>query len=142
MLVRDKKFYRDFFSMALTIALQNLIVYGVNLADNIMLGAYSEIALSGVSIANQVQFLLQMVVTGTAVGMGVIASQYWGKQETEPIKRVFAVSFWIGLLLSLLMAAVVFIAPQRVMQLLTDESSVIPSGAFFKTPPAASNSKM
>ena len=131
MLVRDKKFYRDFFSMALTIALQNLIVYGVNLADNIMLGAYSEIALSGVSIANQVQFLLQMVVTGTAAGMGVIASQYWGKQETEPIKRVFAVSFWIGLFLSLLMAAVIFIAPQRVMQLLTNESSVIPSGVQY-----------
>ena len=39
MLVRDKKFYRDFFTMTMTIALQNLIVYGVNLADNIMLGA-------------------------------------------------------------------------------------------------------
>lgn len=61
MLVRDKKFYRDFFTMTMTIALQNLIVYGVNLADNIMLGAYSETALSGVAIANQVQFLLQMV---------------------------------------------------------------------------------
>lgn len=59
MLVREKKFYRDFFTMTMTIALQNLIVYGVNLADNIMLGAYSETALSGVAIANQVQFLLQ-----------------------------------------------------------------------------------
>ena len=75
--------------MTMTIALQNLIVYGVNLADNIMLGAYSETALSGVAIANQVQFLLQMVVTGTASGMGVIISQYWGKRQTEPIKARF-----------------------------------------------------
>ena len=37
MLVRDKKFYRDFFTMTMTIALQNLIVYGVNLADIIAL---------------------------------------------------------------------------------------------------------
>ncbi len=44
MLVRDRKFYRDFLTMTMTIALQNLVVYGVNLADNIMLGAYSETA--------------------------------------------------------------------------------------------------
>ena len=111
MLVREKKFYRDFFTMTMTIALQNLIVYGVNLADNIMLGAYSETALSGVAIANQVQFLLQMVVTGAASGMGVIISQYWGKRQTEPIRRVFAVGFWISIILSGVMSLVVWFKP-------------------------------
>lgn len=131
MLVRDKKFYRDFFTMTMTIALQNLIVYGVNLADNIMLGAYSETALSGVAIANQVQFLLQMVVTGTASGMGVIISQYWGKRQTEPIKRVFAVGFWISLLLSAIMSAIVWFVPYGVMGLLTNEQSIIPAGVEY-----------
>ena len=131
MLVRDKKFYRDFFTMTMTIALQNLIVYGVNLADNIMLGAYSETALSGVAIANQVQFLLQMVVTGTASGMGVIISQYWGKRQTEPIKRVFSVGFWISLLLSAIMSAIVWFVPYGVMGLLTNEQSIIPAGVEY-----------
>ena len=131
MFVRDKNFYRTFFSMTLTIALQNLIVFGVNLADNIMLGAYSETALSGVAIANQIQFLLQMVVIGTAAGMGVIASQYWGKKKTTPIKRIFAVSFWIGLFLSLLMAAAVLIAPRSIIALLTNEPEVIPAGVEY-----------
>ena len=131
MLVREKKFYRDFFTMTMTIALQNLIVYGVNLADNIMLGAYSETALSGVAIANQVQFLLQMVVTGAASGMGVIISQYWGKRQTEPIKRVFAVGFWISIILSGVMSLVVWFKPYWVMGLLTNEQSIIPSGVEY-----------
>lgn len=131
MLVKNKKFYKDFFSMTLTIALQNLIVYGVNLADNIMLGAYSETALSGVAIANQVQFLLQMIVTGAASGMGVIISQYWGKREVEPIKRVFAVGFWISLALSFVMSVIVWFFPQGVMGLLTNEQAIIPSGVDY-----------
>ena len=53
-LVRERKFYRTFFSMTAVVALQNLIVFGVNLADNIMIGQYSENALSGVAIVNQV----------------------------------------------------------------------------------------
>lgn len=131
MLVKDKNFYRGFFSMTMTIALQNLIVYGVNLADNIMLGAYSETALSGVAIANQVQFLLQMIVTGTASGMGVIVSQYWGKRQTEPIRRVFAVGFWISLILSAVMSAVVWFLPYGVMGLLTNEQAIIPAGVQY-----------
>ena len=36
--VRDKHFYRSFFSMTAVIALQNLITFAVNLADNVMIG--------------------------------------------------------------------------------------------------------
>ena len=42
----------------LQIALQNLITFAVNLADNVMIGGYSQDALSGVAMVNQIQFLL------------------------------------------------------------------------------------
>ena len=34
--VNDKDFYKAFFTMTFTLALQNLIVFGVNLADSVM----------------------------------------------------------------------------------------------------------
>ena len=37
-LTKDKSFYRQFFSLLLFIAVQNLVVYSVSLADNVMLG--------------------------------------------------------------------------------------------------------
>ena len=40
-MVRDRQFYRDFFVMWIVLVLQNVITLSVNLADNMMLGAYS-----------------------------------------------------------------------------------------------------
>ena len=78
--VRDKHFYRSFFSMTAVIALQNLISFAVNLADNVMIGGYSQDALSGVAMVNQIQFLLQMIVMGIGNGIVVLGAQYWGRK--------------------------------------------------------------
>ena len=56
---RDKNFYAALFPLLIIISLQNLISYSVNMADNIMLGAYSQNALSGAALVNQVFFLIQ-----------------------------------------------------------------------------------
>ena len=73
--VKDKLFYRSFFSMTAVIALQNLISFAVNLADNVMIGGYSQDALSGVAMVNQIQFLLQMIVMGIGNGIVVLGAQ-------------------------------------------------------------------
>ena len=86
-LSRDKNFYKTLLTLTLTIALQNVVVNGVGLADNIMLGGYSEDALSGVSLANQIQFLLQMVVMGMGEGLIIIGSQYWASGRSSPSRR-------------------------------------------------------
>lgn len=52
--VREKSFYAGWLSLLFFIALQNLIAYSVNMADNIMLGSYSQSALSGATIVNQI----------------------------------------------------------------------------------------
>ena len=68
-LCKDRDFYRRAVKLSGYIALQNVIVCFVGLVDNIMIGAYSQDALSGIALANQIQFLLQMVVNGAGEGM-------------------------------------------------------------------------
>lgn len=121
----DIGFYKSFFIMTLTMALQNLIVFGVNLADSVMMGAYSETALSGVGICNNIQFFLNMAASGIASGMTVIASQYWGKNEKKPIFRVSAVAMWISIIFALLIFAFAAIAPDLLIRLFTDKEAVI-----------------
>ncbi|MBQ8975707.1 MAG: MATE family efflux transporter, partial [Oscillospiraceae bacterium] len=82
--VKDRKFYKSFFSLALIVCAQSVIALGVNLADNVMLGRYSELAISGAALVNQIQFVLQMLVAGISGGIVVLSAQYWGKRETEP----------------------------------------------------------
>lgn len=123
--VKDKWFYKSFFTMALTISLQNIIVYAVNLADNVMIGGYSELSLSAVAVVNQIQFMLQMIALGTSNGLTVLTSQYWGVKKMQPIRRVFAVALTIAVTLALVIFVAVFFAPTRVLSLLTDQTAVV-----------------
>ena len=84
-LVRDKGFYREFFWLTAMMGLQNLLSYSVNLADNMMLGQYSETSLAASSIVNQIQYLLQMTsVNGLGSGGVILIAQYWGKATVNP----------------------------------------------------------
>ena len=125
MKIKDSAFYKAFFTMTLTMAVQNLIVFGVNLADSVMMGAYSETALSGVGICNNIQFFLNMAASGVASGMTVIASQYWGKNEKKPIFRVSAVAMWISIAITLMIFAFAAISPELLIRLFTDKEAVI-----------------
>ncbi len=123
--ISDKGFYKAFFVMTITMALQNLIVFGVNLADSVMMGAYNETALSAVGICNNIQFFLNMAASGIASGMTVIASQYWGKNEKKPIYRVSAVALWISIVITGLIFAFAAVAPETLIRLFTDKQAVI-----------------
>lgn len=56
---KDKVFYQNFFHLLVFVALQNVVAYSVNMADNLMLGSYDQVALSGAATVNQIQFLVQ-----------------------------------------------------------------------------------
>lgn len=84
----DRKFYHSLFSMLAVVALQNVLAYSVNMADNIMLGAYRQEALSGAAVVNQVFFIVQQAAIAIGDGLIVICSQYWGQKRTEPVRKV------------------------------------------------------
>lgn len=132
LLTRDRKFYREFFSLVFFIAFQNLIVYAVNLADNVMLGNFYEHAMTGATQANRVQFLLQMVVNGVGEGVVVLSSQYWGRRETQPIRRITAIGMRFSLAIGLLFMAVAMLFPEWIMGMLCgDETEVIRQGVEY-----------
>ena len=127
----DKYFYSTFFKLFSVVAMQSLIVFSVNLADSVMLGSYSETAMSGVSLANQIQFLLQMLVNGTANGLVVLASQYWGKKQTAPIKKVLTAAFWSGIFFAVVLGVAVILSPTGLLGLLSDEAEIVSAGSEF-----------
>ena len=129
--VRDKTFYKAFLSMTAVLALQNLITFAVNLADNVMIGGYSQTAMSGVAIVNQVQFLLQMLMLGTGGAIGVLGSQYWGKKELAPIRKATSIGLIFGTAFAVILTALVYILPRQVLGLLTNEPAVLDEGIKY-----------
>ncbi|MEC0370262.1 MATE family efflux transporter [Paenibacillus chibensis] len=129
--VRETSFYKSFFRLTLMIALQNVITLGVNLSDNLMLGGYSESALSGVALANQIQFILHMLVMGAAEGLVILSSRNWGAKNMEAIKKSASIGMRIALLVSIVMWMIVFLFPHACMSLFTNETRVISEGAQY-----------
>ena len=111
-----RDFWQRWTRLMITIACQNIIVYGVNLADNIMIGQLgdsAELAISGVFIVNQIQFLLQMMLGGIADGTVVMCSRFWGEKNIAAIKKTAAVAMHFGLILSGVMLAAALVIPGR-----------------------------
>ena len=130
-LVRERGFYKWFFSLAGAIAAQGLITFTVNFADNIMIGSYSQSAMSGIALANQIQFLLQMISVGIATGVVVLAAQYWGKGQTEPIKRIIGMGMKFAAVAGLIFAVGTHFFPAQVLSVLTNDAEIIAQGVEY-----------
>ena len=130
-MIKEKTFYKSFMVLALSLALQNLLTYGVNMMDTVMLGRYSQNAMGGVSLCNQVQYLLQMLVVGAGEGAVVLGSQYWGKGNLKPIPHIIGVALRFGGSLAVLLFCVVAFFPTQLLSLLSNDSAVIAEGQKY-----------
>lgn len=130
-MIKEKSFYKSFMILALSLALQNLLTYGVNMMDTVMLGRYSQDAMGGVSLCNQVQYLLQMLVVGAGEGAVVLGSQYWGKGNLKPIPHIIGVALRFGGSLAVVLFGVVFLFPTQLLHLLSNDSAVIAEGQKY-----------
>lgn len=117
--------------MYIVLVLQNVVTLSVNLADNMMLGAYSEISLSGVAAVNQIQFVYQQILSALGDGLVVICSQYWGKRQTEPMKKVAASAMHMGLCLCVALFTLVSLIPNGVLGLFTTDQPIISEGVRY-----------
>ena len=132
LLTRDKRFYRTFVSLFFPLVLQDVINLSVNLADNIMLGHYTNpAALSGATEVNHIQFLLQCLVGGLGSGITVLGSQYWGQRRTDPIKRLVAFAFAAGVGLALILLAACSLFPHQILTIFNREPDIIREGVTY-----------
>lgn len=130
-LMKDRGFYKLFFTLTFTIAMRNVIVFTVNLADSVMLGSYSEAALSGVSLVNQIQFLLQLLVTGVCEGAQIFISRAWGAGDGGTIKKMVNISLKAAIAVSVVIFAIAAASPEGVLSLLASSDEFVAEGAGY-----------
>ena len=127
----DRKFYRKFFAIYVVLVLQNVVTLSVNLADNMMLGAYSEISLSGVAAVNQIQFVYQQLLGALGDGLVILCSQYWGGRRIGPMKKIAATAMHTGLLIAVLLFGMVTLFPFQAMKIFTNDEMIIGEGMKY-----------
>ncbi len=128
---REPGFYKRLFLLALPLILQNLITTSLGFVDTFMVGMLGQNELSAVTAANTPIYLLQIIILGLLSGLSVLASQYWGKGDTDSINRCMGVSLYAGLIIAVSVAAVLFFFPLHVMALVTNNDLLIELGAPY-----------
>lgn len=127
----DKNFYAALFPLLIIISLQNLISYSVNMADNIMLGAYSQNALSGAALVNQVFFLIQQAAVVIGDGLVVIASQYWGQKRMEPIRQITGMVLKIAFCLGIFLILLCSLFPGAILGFFTSDTAILSEAGSY-----------
>ena len=131
MFTKDKAFYKSFVTLSLALMAEQAVILSVNLADNVMLGSYSESALSGVAAVNQIQFVLQQLVYGVSNGVIVLGSQYWGQRRPDVVKKLAAIGLWCNLAITLLLFLLVSLFPYGALSLFTSDAEIAGQGVAY-----------
>ena len=107
---QDREFYRLLFSIFTMVTLQNVVAYSVNMLDNIMLGSYSQTALSGAATVNQIFFMVQQVSLTVCDALVILASQYYGQKRMSPVRKITGFALKLSLAWGLLIAGICLIS--------------------------------
>lgn len=99
-LIGDRKFYAMVLAVAVPIMLQNGLTNVVGLLDNLMVGRVGTDQMSGVSIVNQLVFIVYLSLFGGMAGAGIFTAQYFGKKDEKGVKDIFRIKFIIGMVLT------------------------------------------
>ena len=121
-------FYKKLFSLVLPLALQNLMSAIVSASDAIMLGFLNQDSLSAVSLATQVQFVLNLFFVALTIGTTILAAQYWGKGDITAVEKTLGIATRFSLLISFLFFAAALGCPSLLMRIFTNEEVLIQLG--------------
>ena len=101
--MREKAaFYKKLFSIVLPLALQYLMSAIVSASDAVMLGFLNQDSLSAVSLATQVQFVLNFFYVALTIGTTILAAQYWGKGDIPSVEKTLGIATRFSMLISFL----------------------------------------
>lgn len=98
--IGDCRFYAMVLAVAVPIMLQNGLTNVVGLLDNLMVGSVGTNEMSGVSIVNQLIFIVNLSLFGGMAGAGIFTAQYYGKKDEKGVQDIFRIKFMIGLVLA------------------------------------------
>ena len=91
-MLTDRHFMRRILKIALPIMLQQMITTAMYMVDTVMIGGLGDIPLAGVGAANQLAYLLDILLFALTSGGSVYMSQYFGRKDQTGFRRTLGLS--------------------------------------------------
>ncbi len=129
--LKDRAFIKELLTIALPISFQQLINASLNMVDVVMVGHLGETSIAALGLSNQVFFVFILLLFGFTSGAAIFTAQYWGKGETQPIRKVLGISLSISVAIGGLFMLVATLIPQVILGFYTRDENVIGIGVSY-----------
>lgn len=130
-LFSDKEFYAKLSKLTWPIVMQSLMLAAVAAADALMLGSFEQNSMAAVSLATQIQFIQNMILSSIITAASILGAQYWGKKDIKTLKDIFSISLRLSLILDLLFWFGCVFTPRALMLLFTNDEVLIQIGIHY-----------
>lgn len=105
----DKKFLKFFIKLVIPVMLTTFLSSIINFVDNVMVGAYSDEAVSSVYAVNQVNFIFNIMIFGVVGGAGIYIQQFSGKKDYVHLRQAFHFKIFALIFLGIICFPILFI---------------------------------
>lgn len=126
-----REFYKRLIVLTLPLAFQSLMLAAVAAGDAFMLGRLDQDSMSSVSLASQIQFIQNMVLSAVTSGGTILGAQYWGKGDKKTINDIFCLILRINAFVSVLFFIGCVFFPRYLMFLFAHDEVLVSRGAEY-----------
>ena len=123
--IKDTSFKKKLISLILPMTLQNFVWALVPVSDAVMLLDLSQEAMTSVSLASKVPFVLTLFTLSITAGGSILAAQYWGKGDSESVEKLFGYMFVLSLPVMAVFFGCSMLMPEGVISIFTNEPALI-----------------
>ena len=125
------KFKKQLMSLAVPLALQNLLTALVGATDAFMLGRLTQDAIAAVSLANQIAFVMSLFYGIAIVAASVLVSQYWGKKDYLNARIFLGIAIRYAFVIGVVFTIGAYFFAEQLIGILTPEKELIRIGAGY-----------
>jgi putative MATE family efflux protein len=127
----DRAFFAALVKIALPITIQQLALSLLNATDVLLIGQLGETAVAAVGLANQIFFLLNLLLFGIISGSAIFTAQFWGRRDLAGIRQVLGISLLLAVTGGLGFTLLAVLAPEWALRIYTSDVAVIAQGAPY-----------
>ena len=128
---QDKVFFKTLFALGIPVAIQHMISSSLNMVDVVMIGQINEVSITAVGLANQLFFVLTLLLFGISSGGAIFTAQFWGRKDTVSVYRATGVALVFSLAGGVLFNLLAWVMPEFIISLFSQDPQVIELGSSY-----------
>ena len=126
-----KEFYKKLWQLSIAIMIQSLMLALVAAGDALMLGRVAQEQMTAVSLATQIQFVQNMIISSVTAAGSILGAQYWGKGDRPTLRRLFNLMLMIVGAVSLVFFLLCELAPGAMMHIFAHDPVLVEIGSRY-----------